>query len=257
MDSSTSSSIPDLHTYRHYTCPKCGYSFDAPVYCGNRFCTTCGVHRLLRVRRKLRHIAASVKPELGYKVRHLTLTIPNCNEVSDGAKLLVESFRRLRQRRFWQNRVNGGAWVIEVTGSPHRWHVHLHAMLECRYIPVRLLSKHWQRVSPGKIVYLKNLPPSAIINYLTKYLSKSELPADYQREASDGLRGVRLFQPFGTWHGLAASVPKLKYSCPDCGYAAFYYNPTGINWERRTGRSPPDPWTRYRRDVCIHRNGPV
>lgn len=243
------------HLYRMFTCAGCGHSFEAPVYCGNRFCAVCSGPRRRRMQAKLKSIVRQVKPAFGYKVRFLTLTIPNTKEASDGYRILVASFRKLRNRQWWRNRVAGGAYVIEITGKPGRWHVHLHAMLECRYLPGRMLSKLWRKVSPGKIVHIKNVPADAATNYLTKYMAKSEVVPDFQVQLSKDLKGFRLFQPFGSWHSLALLVKKVNYECGNCGYTGFYWNMEECPFEKY-GRAPPrGTLTRKMRDATLKKHG--
>lgn len=162
----------------------------------------------------------------------MTLTIPNSVNAYEGATTLIRSFRRLRQRRWFKNRCKGGAWVIEVTGAPGRWHVHLHVVLESRYLPHNMLSRQWSKVSPGVIVHIKALPSSAIIRYVTAYVSKSEVRDSDQLQLSQELKGFRLFQPFGSWHAISLLVPPVPYCCPDCDYEGFYMNNSGFSPEK-------------------------
>jgi len=250
-----SSSDLVYHSFKTFTCAGCGYSFRAPVPCGNRFCAVCGGHRRRRIRSKLKALVSSIHPSLGYKIRFLTLTIPNVEDPRDGIKIIISSFRRLRNRSFWRNKVAGGAFVIECTGHPGSWHVHLHALLETRYIPVRLLSKHWRKVSPGRIVYLTNVPTNACINYLTKYLAKSEAPLAHQLILSEAFAGSRMFNVFGSWFALSLAIKPIKYACPKCEYTGFYYNPEELAYEQY-GRPPPNgTHARFNRDRLIERVG--
>lgn len=213
----------DTHEYRRFFCTRCGKYFDCPVSCGNRFCKICSAGRRGRLIRKLNYIVTQVPTKQNYKIRFLTLTIPNQSNIRDGHSILVKSFRRLRQRSFWKKRVDGGAFVIEATGRPGKWHVHLHIILYCKYIPCRMISKYWSKVSPGRIIKIKNVPLSAVVNYLTKYVTKTEIPLEYQEQASEDLSGTRLFQPFGTWHSFCVNAPKLRYQCPNCGCDHFIW----------------------------------
>lgn len=208
----------DHHEYRNFACRGCGHIITVPVYCGNRFCNVCNAHRRRRIRAKLEAIVRQVKPIPSYSFKFLTLTIPNTDDLRSSAQQLIKSFRRLRQRHFFRSRCWGGAHVIEVTGTPGNWHVHLHAIIYARFLNVRRLSREWQKVSPGKIVYIQRIPPSGVIRYVTKYITKTAVPEQFQLEASSALKGFRLFQPFGKFHDIAITVPKIKYTCPKCGY---------------------------------------
>jgi predicted nucleic-acid-binding Zn-ribbon protein len=251
--------LEDKHLYRSFTCAQCGYTFKAPVYCGNRFCEICGQNRRRRIRSKLKAITDNVKYGGGFSIKHLVLTIPNVENIHDAAKTLQVSFRRLRQHSLWQNKVRGGAWTIEVQGRPGRWHVHLHALLESKYIPHSVLRSHWRKVSPGRIVYIKPISAKTGINYLISYVSKCDAPVEHHLHISDQLKGIRVFQPFGSWHGICIDVEKIRYQCPDCGYTGFYWNPDECPWEQY-GRDPPLNSLGYkikrqvvaRHGVCVH-----
>lgn len=212
------------HDFARFFCTSCGTSFDAPVNCGNRFCSVCTVRRRASVRSKLNHIVASTPSLEGYDIKFLTLTIPNQIDLHDGTVLLVRSFRKLRQRAWWKQRVAGGCFVIEVCGTPHRWHIHLHAIIHARYLPHRKLSQLWHRCSPGKIVFITRIPLKAVVAYVTKYITKSAMPMDQQLLASADLKGMRLFQPFGTWHSFCLAAPKFHFECPSCHATHFLHD---------------------------------
>ncbi len=238
-----------VHDYRSFTCASCGYTFQAPVACGNRFCDICSGPRRRKVKAKLNAIVSSLNLWAGCGIKLMTLTIPNSVNANEGAKILIRSFRRLRQRQWFRNRTRGGAWVIEVTGSPGKWHVHLHVMLESRFLPHRVLSRLWGEVSPGVIVHIKAVPISAIIGYLTSYVAKSEVENQYQVRLSEDLKGLRLFQPFGTWHALSLKVKPVKYCCPKCDYEGFYLNGLGFSPEGYGARAPPGTMERNLSDL--------
>lgn len=211
---------PD-HAYHTIVCAHCAYSFPVPVYCGNRFCPICGARRRRACREKLDHVVKSINSPPDTRLRFITLTIPNVADPALGVRTLIDSFRRLRQRNFWKSRVDGGVFVLELTGAPGNWNVHIHALVSSRWIPVKELSRHWSKVSPGRIVDIRFVPVKQIKNYLTKYITKSILPEKHQQEASDALKGTRMFQFFGDWYGLANEIKKISYECPKCGSRAW------------------------------------
>lgn len=203
-------------------CTKCGYDFKAPVSCGNRFCEVCSGPRRRRVRAKLSSLVDATRLPFAHSLRHLTLTVPNQTDLSAAHRHLVHSFRRLRQRAFWRNKVRGGAVVFELTGAPGTWHLHLHAIIVSRYLPHSLLVKHWKQVSGGIGVYITCRPPKVVLRYLTSYLSKCSLSAEHAQEASDSLKQSRIFSCFGTWHDLIKTIPPILSVCPKCGDVSWY-----------------------------------
>jgi ribosomal protein L37E len=230
------------HRYRTIACRRCGDTFHVPISCGNRFCSICSGPRRRRVRAKLDAIVSHLRRHKQYSLKMLTLTIPNQEDIHDGFTKILHSFRRLRQRSFWKWKVKGGCWVVEVTGKPSAWHVHIHALLECKYIRHSLLKRHWMAVSDGSIVYIQQIHTSRAIGYVTKYISKGTVPEAFQLYISHGLKGARLFQVFGSWHNISLRVPKISYVCPECGYTHFRVVPDEPLSERLSSRSPPDVW---------------
>jgi len=146
----------------------------------------------------------------------ITLTIRNQGSVSEGCKILIKSFRKLRAKNAWKHRIKGGLYVIEVTGLPGHYHVHLHILVDLRFFPVRLLSKIWSQVAPGRIVHVKRLPVHAAMVYVTKYLTKPSVSGSAVSTVEKGLKNARLFQPFGTWHGISAKWQRPDSLCPNC-----------------------------------------
>ena len=120
--------------------------------------------------------------------------------------------------------------TYELTFTVERgWNVHLHAIVESAYLPHDELTAKWSLVSPGIITHITRIPPSAIINYVTKYVTKSCLGYNDQLTASAALRGSRLYQPFGSWYAIDRSAPPYVSTCPDCGHAAWLYLVPGIS----------------------------
>ena len=206
-----------LHQYLRIYCASCSSFRDVPAFCGDRFCPICSGPRRARVRYRLDALVKRSALPPGYTFKFLTLTVPNSDDLKAGVKSLMVAFRRLRQQHWWKSYVDGGAFVIEITGRKGAWHIHIHAIIAARYIPVRQLSRHWERVSGGKIVWIKKIPSSAVIAYLTKYLTKIDVPDDDALMASDALRGVRLFQPIGSWHGMKVVIVNHACKCASCG----------------------------------------
>lgn len=213
--------MPDPHPHRTIYCSCCGHTFQVPVYCKNRFCEICSLRRRMRIRHQVSEIIRIRIRSRGKRLRMLTLTIPNYPDPRSGCKIAVASFKKLRKTRFWKSKVSGGAYFLEITKPGGAYHCHLHVLLESEYIPQRIVSELWEVVSPGKIVWVQEIPAGAGVHYVTKYLSKAGDDDLSTQEMSDALRDFRLFQTFGTWHNIIKPLPKPKYRCPDCGGDSF------------------------------------
>ncbi len=210
---------PDSRPYHYFTkifCTCCGKEISVPVYCGSRFCPVCLKPRLSRVRNRLRWICAQILPRNGYRMKFLTLTVRNQADLSEMVDHLLKSFKKIRNSRFWKTRVQGGAFVLEVTGVPNNWHAHLHIILFARFLKQSVLVTEWIRCSGSRGVYIKEIPSSKAINYVTKYLSKTKDEVPFHDLKSSVLKGRRLFQPFGDWHGFSFGVGKSPSVCHSC-----------------------------------------
>ncbi len=209
------------HQFITILCTCCGHSFDVPVYCGYRFCPICSISRQNRVRRRLKWLINSIVIHKPFGIKHLTLTIANQDDLALMVKSLIRSFRRLRQRAYWKNHVNGGAFVIEITGRPGNWHAHIHCILEAMYMDWATLHKLWIKCSGGRGLYISRLPKNKAVAYLTKYLTKSDAPLQVMEAMSYALKGTRLFSPFGNWYAVNCTYASIKPACPKCNTSAL------------------------------------
>lgn len=212
-----SQALDHTHQFRRLYCTKCGHPIDVPVYCKNRFCRYCTRARSAKIRSRLSQYIEAAAFEKGFALSMLSLTIPNVADAGAGARECVASFRRLRHRSRWKMLVKGGAFVIETTWSSESWHVHIHAIIEAKYFPFEELLALWKECSPGQGVYISRKSKSVALAYLTKYLTKNDVPEERVDELNDSLRDFRLFQPFGTWYGNLPPAPPRAYPCPKCG----------------------------------------
>lgn len=190
---------------------------NVPVYCGNRFCPVCSAPRRSRIRKRLQWLVGQVDRKPGFRMKHLTLTIPNQVDLPKMLKHLLKSFRKLRSTPFWKNHVDGGAFVLEVTGKEGDWHGHIHIVIHATYVDWDTLKNLWIRFSKGRGVWIKALPVSAVVRYLCKYLSKPDLPDTSLALVNVALKGFRMFQPFGTWYALSNAYVKPLSKCSHCG----------------------------------------
>lgn len=205
-----------VHLFNTVFCEHCGFQLSVPVYCKNRFCSVCSHHRNRVIRHKLHTFIADRQLRKYDGFKFLTLTIQSQPDLQVMTTELIKSFRRLRQRAFWRKNVRGGAFVVEVKRGKDGWHVHLHIVIESQYLPYKVLLAEWSAVSTGIGVYIKKLHNSQVISYLTKYLTKDQATKADQIYMTEVLKGVRLFQPFGSWHGPITKMKPLKFGCPVC-----------------------------------------
>ena len=116
------------------------------------------------------------------------LTAENQPEIGPMFDLLLKSFRRMRKTKLWCRYVSGGAFVVEVTGEPGNWHVHLHVIIYNSYFPHKQLSALWNRSGGGTHIYIERLGIRDITYYLTGYLAKSEVASKNRAEVNSALK---------------------------------------------------------------------
>lgn len=209
--------ISDQHDYIWIVCLHCGYQFKVPVYCGNRFCAICGSPRRKRIKNRLQWLVHNRPRKRGTMLKHLTLTVINDADLPTMVKHLIKSFRKVRNRKYFKTHITGGAFVIELTHKGNLWHAHIHCIIQSYRIDWNELQKMWYQCTGGsRGVYIKNIPPAQAINYLTAYITKSELPEEYQLLASSALKNYRLFNPFGSWYALNKEYKPPLCKCPEC-----------------------------------------
>jgi hypothetical protein len=205
------------HEWRTVYCLKCGNSIHVRVQCKNRFCPDCSRRRARRIRAALNLLFEKTRKEPTARFKMLTLSEPNSSELGPAISHLVSSFRRLRQRLYWKNHVFAGAYVIEVTGRPGSWHPHIHAIIYSQRISWERLHRLWMNVSTGRSVWITNISLDAAKKYVTKYLTKIDVPAPCIEDVSNAVRRFRLFTRFGEWHDIVLPPLDVHIACQQCG----------------------------------------
>jgi hypothetical protein len=147
--------------------------------CKLRFCPACQAHLAHVTKDRLTAVIAAAPIA---EWRFVTLTLRHSrSSLRDQLTHLRASFRRLRQRRAWKGRVAAGIGVIEVKWNPKtaQWHPHLHLAVRGEFFPQKLLSTEWLTASRNShIVDIRTIwRVEDAVTYLTKYLSKSTIPA--------------------------------------------------------------------------------
>ena len=203
----------------------CNDSQDVPLKCGDRFCDFCHKKRIFETRRRLDWLVKNVQCVDHEEIRHLTLTVPSMDNLTEQVNLLLKGFRKLRQTNYWKSNVEGGLFVIEVKKGVSGWHAHIHALVQCGYMLVKTLRLMWYNRTGGHQISMKRMPLNKI-SYLTQYYLAKGSEIDDSQEANNALKGKRLFQPFGTWYSISASFPKSEYvpCCAICGVKASWFS---------------------------------
>lgn len=210
------------HGYRVFFCNNCGYQVTAPIHCTSRTCYPCTRARAWRIRRRVSWSLANVPRTPRCFWKHVTLTIRSGHHLSERLDHLIQSFRRLRQRKLWKKSQLFGYYVIEITRGPPGWHPHLHIISYGYFLPWQKLLSDWTSVTSDSLHLHINVirQGTSISDYIAKYVSKlpAVSPAD-AAEIDNATHGRRLFSPFGQAAELQrrSPLPKFRYHCPRCG----------------------------------------
>lgn len=187
--------------------PKTNRTVFRRINCGSWSCNYCGPRKAKIARRAVRAWAE----ELGLRY-FLTLTLdPSKLNDPDNAvrylRLVFNKFREYLRRHF---RVAPEfICFLEFTrrGLPH-----LHILID-RYIEQRWISKTWDRLGGGRIVFIKQVTVRNIARYLSKYLTKELLlsaPKGTRRITSS--RFIKLFPKYNSgisWELIRESIWQL------------------------------------------------
>ncbi len=173
-------------------------------YCHDRFCTPCANARSARIRERL----GELLPDQTLRFLTLTLGGPDL-PLSDQLDRLLTSFQRLRRRKLWRERVEGGIAFLEVKRSSRsdRWHPHLHVLLIGNYFPLGDLKALWLDVTGDSYVVDIRIVKSrqAAISYVAKYATKAidhklTHDAGHLPTAVQALAGRKTLYQFGICH---------------------------------------------------------
>jgi hypothetical protein len=204
------------HDYREIYCTRCGEDKSVPIYCKMRFCPVCSKGRRMKVIERLRWMINHTPHGKIRTLKMVTLTQENSRDPVAGAHKIISAFKRLRQTKLWKVASCNGAYVIEVTGEPGRWHVHIHAIMISAYIKQERLSAEWKMLTGCPVVHIECVEPDRGVYYVTKYISKGDFDPKYIDQVAAALKSVRLFNAFGSWHNMKAPKIKLVCDCPVC-----------------------------------------
>lgn len=149
-------------------------------FCGNRWCPVC---RQTYARRIGAMMFAGIN-HAEHRLAFVTLSqrqVPGERLTASMARLRT-SFRRLRERPYWKKNVFGGVGVLETTVSKTygrgTWHVHLHMILECKYLGWATVREEWRKAQRHAAGELDNVSIVGAGNarargkYIVKYITK-------------------------------------------------------------------------------------
>jgi hypothetical protein len=198
----------------------------------------------------------------------VTLTSPNTPTADGAIRRFRSSLSKFRRTKFWSGTVKGGLVSFEVTNTGKGWHVHAHALLNCRWLALATraprrgdskttvkglcqaahheLSEQWARClrQPEAVVWVERAWGKALLETV-KYAIK---PADLLRCKDQvapiirEMHRLQLVNGFGDCYGLTkewkaeAKANKLPCNCDKCGQTTDWLPTDVLNMRLRTLR---------------------
>lgn len=256
--------LENCHSY--YTvaqCGDCGAVRKFPNRCDLFYCPECQ-SRLQADR--VKQIEWWIK--LIKQPKHVVLTVKNTQDLTpEHIDRFRDWFTKLRRRKFASN-WDGGFYRLEITNEGKGWHLHLHALINARWIDQTELALIWDNITghQGRIVKVLDCREGSYLSEVTKYVVKgSQLAAWSPAQIQTFIRafdGKRTFGVFGSLFGqrteFAEFIATLKSAKPrcECGSCAINYY-SEVDWTIRemqlvpSGKpAPPRPEFTQREFVC-------
>ena len=223
--------LEDCHSrFTVSVCDSCGRVKKFPNRCDLFCCPQCQPRLAHERRESVEWWAVRV-----HQPKHVVLTMKNTHDLTRGhVQELKHCFGKLRRRAFARNWL-GGFYSIELTNEGRGWHLHLHALIDARWIDGGQLAVQWASVTNGfgRIVRVKDSRQKEYLAELLKYVVKgsqlAKWPARDVVEFVNAFEGVRTFGVFGSLFGkrteFADWLRELrgkKPICP-CGCSQAHY----------------------------------
>jgi hypothetical protein len=132
------------------------------------------------------------------------VTVRNTTELTREHIMQVKKWwRLLRRRKFCRNWL-GGFYSLEITNEGRGWHIHIHALVNARWIDAPKLALEWDNVTNGmgRIVKVQDCRQQDYLLEVLKYAVKGSQLAKWS--APDvatfirAMTGVRAFGVFGS-----------------------------------------------------------
>lgn len=196
--------------------------------CEQKFCPICS-SRLARERRE----SVEWWCKQITQPKHVVLTARNTDTITKAHVLAFkEAFARLRRRKLARNWI-GGFYSLEVTNEGRGWHLHLHALINARFIDSRALAQLWAELigQTFAIVKVIDAREKSYLQEVTKYAVKGTELATWSgtdiAALFDAFDGVRTFGVFGSLYSkrteFADYLKQLHGDAPacECGCTQF------------------------------------
>ena len=125
--------------------------------------------------------------------------------------------------------VLGGAYCVEVIPKETFWHIHLHAILDCKYLPYQQIFSQWRSLFNVRHIEvdIRQADSREARSYIAKEVGKNmaiSLDPEFIVEWYHAIKGSRLWTSFGTFFNVTLNEldneekeEKFVPVCPNCG----------------------------------------
>ena len=234
----------------HRVCHQCRHTESWWNHCDNRICPICQPRLSTHRKREIEFWTSRVSSPL-----HVVLTVMNTGRLSASYVAGIrKAFARLRRTRFAQG-WKSGLWAIETTNKGRGWHVHIHALVEARWIDAAKLAIQWGRQVGQEFAICKvqRVQGTDYLREVCKYAVKGcELEhwtPDQLSDYVESTSGQRLFGVFGRlygarkeWTKFCRSLKDEHAACTECGctrWAFFDEDEWEVHLAEEAAKPPP------------------
>jgi len=216
---SKESFCPNFKTFFTLYCEKCDKTYIVKAGCKQRTCSFCAANREKKLIWKYTDASRTMQnPKL------ITLTAPWFKNPRVGKKIMTSAFRRLRQRKPFKYLFKKGLYGFHFKPKPGgMWYVHIHALIDTKYVPQPILAAAWSKCMPGAVIsdIRKAWSPKGGLKYILGYITATKHLAGHEDEFNVYMKGTQLVSTTG---GMVAE-PLLTggFICPYCGSTSYGY----------------------------------
>ena len=228
------------------TCLCCGEKKTVWKGCKKRWCPVCGPKVTAARYARIAPIANRMQWPLS-----VMLSVKNDKQIAGSVARLAEAFRGFRRTKFWSNAVDGGFVGYEMTHNGRGCHVHLHALVDCRWLAVvtpepmrrhtreekaRLCTMAQQELSEVWAGYIGQRTAVVWVRRADRHALKETIkypfkPSDFKKlkcrisDIIDEIDAGRRVATFGNCHGTSKefigrdTVEERERICPKCEVA--------------------------------------
>jgi hypothetical protein len=253
--------LEECHSF--YTvaqCTSCGSVQKFPNRCDRLYCPECQPHLSRERQKQVSWWVATLK-----QPKHVVLTVKNQPELTPAhVDELRRWFTNLRKRKRYAN-WTGGFYSLEVTNEGRGWHLHIHVLVEARWIDSSQLALDWDSVTNGngRIVKVKDCRGDDYLKEVAKYAVKGSQLAEWKPQDIltfiEVFAAKRTFGVFGSLYGartefaeFIATMKAAKTRC-ECGSNSCRYF-SEAEWTIEQSLTSDQPHAPPRPDFQQHLN---